>query len=57
MPIDDDRKITSRKFIEIVEARTEEIIENAWYQMPTEYADKMLGGIILTGVAPICPTS
>ena len=49
LPIDDDRKITSRKFIEIVEARTEEIVENAWYQMPTEYADKMLGGIVLTG--------
>ena len=26
-----------------------EIIENAWYQIPNEYVDKLLGGIILTG--------
>ena len=39
----------SRRFIEIVEGRTEEIVENAWYQVPSEYCDKLLGGIILTG--------
>ena len=49
LPIDEDRKIENRRFLEIVESRMEEIIENAWYQMPTEFADKMLGGIILTG--------
>lgn len=49
LPIDEDRKVESRKFIEIVEARMEEIIENAWFQVPVEYADKLLGGIILTG--------
>ena len=27
----------------------EEIIRNVWYQMPNEFSDKMLGGIILTG--------
>ena len=27
----------------------EEIIENVWYQIPSEYYDKLLGGIILTG--------
>jgi cell division protein FtsA len=47
--IDADRQIESRKFIEIVEGRVEEIIENAWFQVPNEYADKLLGGIILTG--------
>lgn len=49
LPIDQDRKIESRKFIDIVEGRVEEIIENAWFQVPNEYADKLLGGIILTG--------
>ena len=48
-PIDISRSIESRRFIEIVEARMQEIIENAWYQVPSEYYDKLLGGIILTG--------
>ena len=47
--IDTERQIESRKFIEIVEARIEEIIENVWYQIPSEFYDKLLGGIILTG--------
>ena len=47
--IDKDRVVESKKFIEIVEARVEEIIENVWFQVPAEYADKLLGGIILTG--------
>jgi cell division protein FtsA len=47
--IDSDRQVESRKFIEIVEGRLEEIIENVWYQIPSEYYDKLLGGIILTG--------
>ena len=47
--IDKDRKIDSRKFIEIVEARIEEIIENVWFQIPNEYTDKLLSGMILTG--------
>lgn len=47
--IDNDRSIESRKFIEIVESRVEEIIENAWFQVPNEYYDKLMGGIILTG--------
>ena len=49
IPIDQDREIVSRDFINIVEARVEEIIENAWFQVPNEYIDKLLGGIILTG--------
>jgi cell division protein FtsA len=27
----------------------DEIIENVWFQVPNEYVDKLLGGIILTG--------
>lgn len=49
LPIDTDRSIESRKFIEIVEGRMVEIIENVWSQVPGEYADRLLGGIILTG--------
>ena len=47
--IDAERHVDSRKFIEIVEGRLEEIIENVWYQVPSDYYDKLLGGIILTG--------
>jgi cell division protein FtsA len=47
--IDPERQIESRKFIEIVEGRLEEIIENVWYQIPSEFYAKLLGGIILTG--------
>lgn len=49
LSIDAERTVESRKFIEIVESRMQEIIENAWYQVPGEYYDKLLGGIILTG--------
>jgi cell division protein FtsA len=47
--IDPERQVESRRFIEIVEARIDEIIENVRYQIPPEYYDKLLGGIILTG--------
>ena len=49
LPIDAERSVESRKFIEIVESRMEEIIENVWYQIPSDYYDKLLGGIVLTG--------
>ena len=49
LSIDAERQIESRKFIEVVEARVEEIIENVWFQVPAEYANNLLGGIILTG--------
>lgn len=49
LPIDAERSVESRKFIEIVEGRLEEIVENVWYQIPSDYYDKLLGGIILTG--------
>ena len=47
--IDSERQIESRKFVEIVEGRLEEIVENVWFQVPSEFYDKLLGGIILTG--------
>ncbi len=47
--IDPERQVESRRFIEIVEGRMEEIIENVRYQIPDEYYGKMLGGIIITG--------
>ena len=47
--IDAERTVDSRKFIEIVEARVEEIVENVWCQVPPDYTDKLLGGFILTG--------
>jgi cell division protein FtsA len=47
--LDADRKVDQRKFVEIVEGRLEEIIENVWYQVPSDYAERLLGGIILTG--------
>jgi len=49
LPIDDDRTILSRKFIQVVEARMLEIVENVKYLVPHEFADKLLGGIVLTG--------
>lgn len=49
LSIDNERKVESRRFIEIVESRMEEIIANVWYQIPSEYSDKLLGGIIITG--------
>ena len=47
--IDLDRQVEVRKFIEIVEGRLEEIVANVWCQVPEEYCDKLLGGIVLTG--------
>src|SRR5574344_319647 len=50
LPIDSQRDVESRKFTEIVEGRLEEIIENVWYQIQSsDYYDKLLGGIIITG--------
>lgn len=48
-PIDSQRTVSMEMLVNIVEARTQEIIENVWVQVPEEYKDKLLGGIILTG--------
>ena len=47
--LDDGRTIDNRNFIEIVEGRVQEIIENVKYQIPSAYGDRLMGGIILTG--------
>ena len=48
--VKEDLNISSKLFIECVEARVQEIIENAWNQIPQEYASRnLLGGIVLTG--------
>ena len=47
--IDNDRKVDSTRFIDLVEARVQEIIANVWAQVPSDFTDKLLGGIILTG--------
>lgn len=48
-PIGDGRTIRSCMFIQVVEARMLEIVENVKYLVPHEFADKLLGGIVLTG--------
>ncbi len=48
-PTADGREIESRKFIEYVEGRVLEIVENVKAQVPAEYIDKLIGGIIITG--------
>ena len=47
--IDSERSVESLKFAEVVEARVQEIVENALYQIPSEYVSKLLGGLIITG--------
>ena len=49
LSIDPQRTIPQREFISMVEARVEEIIKNALAQIPSEYIDKLVGGIIITG--------
>ncbi len=50
LPIDAERSVPAQTFNELVEARVNEIIQNVWFgQVPSEYNDKLLGGIILTG--------
>lgn len=49
LKIDDTRTVELPVFIDIVEARMLEIIENVKAFIPSEYSDKLLGGIILTG--------
>lgn len=47
--IDSERKVESSRFIDLVEARVQEIVANVWNQVPLEFSDKLLGGIVLTG--------
>lgn len=47
--IDKDREVESNTFINIVESRLKEIIENVWAQVPQDYLDKLIGGVVVTG--------
>ena len=50
LPINAERTVPAKTFNELVEARVDEIIQNVWFgQVPPEYNDKLMGGIILTG--------
>ena len=50
LPIDAERSVSAKAFNELVEGRVNEIIHNVWFgQVPQEYNDKLMGGIILTG--------
>ena len=49
IPIDSDRDIDQLTFVNLVEARVTEIVANAWNQVPQEYKDRLVGGIVLTG--------
>lgn len=47
--LSDGREIDSRKFINIVESRVQEIVQNALYQIPSDLSEKLVGGIVITG--------
>ena len=47
--VDDERSVSQQEFVDIVEARVNEIIQNVWYQVPSDYKNKLMGGIVLTG--------
>lgn len=49
LSVDAERQVDSRRFIEAVEGRVLEIIENVQQQIPLDYQAGLLGGIILTG--------
>ena len=50
LSIDAERQVESRKFIEVVEGRIMEIVENVQYQIGASgYGDRLLGGLVITG--------
>ncbi len=49
VPVTPEMSIDNKALIDVVEARVQEIVENAWYQVPGEYKNKLLGGMVLTG--------
>lgn len=48
-PVGINQSVQSVKFQQVVEARMKEIIVNVYAQVPSEYKDKINGGIVLTG--------
>lgn len=54
--VDGKCTIRARKLEDIVEARVKEILENVWNQIKlSEYSDKLLAGVIITGGASKLP--
>lgn len=50
LSVSPSHQIETRKFIEVVEGRVLEIVENVWSQInKSGYQDRLLGGIVLTG--------
>lgn len=48
--LDDNRTVDNKTLNDIIEARADELIANAWYQIQQSgYDDKLLGGIVITG--------
>lgn len=47
--VDSTRSIKRIQLVDVIEARTLEIIENVRNLIPAEYADKLICGIVLTG--------
>lgn len=47
--VDSTRSIKRMQLVDVIEARTLEIIENVRNLIPAEYADKLICGIVLTG--------
>lgn len=47
--VDSTRSIKRMQLVDVIEARTLEIIENVRSLIPAEYADKLICGIVLTG--------
>lgn len=45
----DGRNVDAQRVDEIIEARMEEIIANVAYQVPSEYSNSLISGIVLTG--------
>lgn len=45
----DGRNVDAQRVDEIIEARMEEIIANVVYQVPSEYSNSLISGIVLTG--------
>ena len=54
VPVTPEMSIDNKALIDVVEARVQEIVENAWYQVPGEYKNKLLGGIghVRSHIAP-----
>lgn len=56
LSLDNKCSIRARQLMDIVEARVSEILTNVWNQiMLSDYGDKLLAGIVVTGGASVLP--